>query len=341
MDSKLQIFISSTYQDLISERQAAVESVLKAGHFPAGMELFTAGDKSQWEVIQRWITDSDIYMLILGGRYGSIEPTSGLSYTELEYDFAVSMGKPFFAVVITDVALDCKVKTLGISCIEKDKPDKLKAFRDKVLSKISSFFSDCKDIKLAVLETVPQLAREYELKGWVRATKIPDTEALTGELLRLQAENKTLQEKIAGQTKQLDKNKPSTTNEQKEFAELFDVLTNIKVNLKDVKKIFANGGTLPDEMDLLNLALNFKDSLMSGVTNAYGSGEIASFIFFNLCPKLQVYELVENEKVPGVKYRRYAISKKGIKFFAFVEKILIKAKSKSTTEKQRGQSGKN
>ena len=83
MNSKLQVFISSTYQDLVSERQAAVEAILKSGNIPAGMELFTAGDKSQWEVIQRWISDSDIYMIILGGRYGSIEPSSGLSYTEL------------------------------------------------------------------------------------------------------------------------------------------------------------------------------------------------------------------------------------------------------------------
>jgi hypothetical protein len=81
MESKLQVFISSTYTDLIPERQAAVQSILKAGHIPAGMELFTAGDRSQWEVIQRWIMDADIYMLILGGRYGAIEPDSGLSYT--------------------------------------------------------------------------------------------------------------------------------------------------------------------------------------------------------------------------------------------------------------------
>ena len=79
MDKKLQIFISSTYIDLKEERQAAVQAILKAGHIPAGMELFTAGDKSQMETIKRWIDESDIYMLILGGRYGSIEPTTSLS----------------------------------------------------------------------------------------------------------------------------------------------------------------------------------------------------------------------------------------------------------------------
>lgn len=45
----LQVFISSTYTDFIEDRQAAVEAILTAGHIPAGMELFTAGDESQYE----------------------------------------------------------------------------------------------------------------------------------------------------------------------------------------------------------------------------------------------------------------------------------------------------
>ena len=65
---KLQVFISSTYTDLIDERQAAVQAVLDAGHIPAGMELFKAGNKSQLETIRKWIDNSDVYMLILGGR---------------------------------------------------------------------------------------------------------------------------------------------------------------------------------------------------------------------------------------------------------------------------------
>jgi hypothetical protein len=154
MTSKLQVFVSSTFQDLRRDRQAAVEAILKSGHIPAGMELFIAGDKSQWEVIQRWISDSDVYMLILGGRYGSIEPTSGRSYTELEYDFAVASGKPHFAVVITEEALEARVKEHGSLVFEKDFPEKLKDFREKVLEKMSSFFSDHKDVKLSVLETL-------------------------------------------------------------------------------------------------------------------------------------------------------------------------------------------
>ena len=94
MSKKLQVFVSSTYSDMKAERQAVIEAILRAGHIPAGMELFAAGDKSQLEIIKRWIQDSDVFMLILGGRYGTIEPDSGENYVQVEYEFADSTNKP-------------------------------------------------------------------------------------------------------------------------------------------------------------------------------------------------------------------------------------------------------
>src|SRR5687768_9870191 len=100
MKRKLQVFVSSTYEDLKEERQAAVEAILKAGHIPAGMELFAAGDDSQLAIIRKWIDQSDVFMLILGGRYGTLEEKQQKSYIELEYDHAVREGKRLFAVII-------------------------------------------------------------------------------------------------------------------------------------------------------------------------------------------------------------------------------------------------
>ena len=185
---KLQVFISSTYRDLKSERQAAVEAILKAGHIPAGMELFSAGNESQMETIRRWIDESDIYMLILGGRYGSVEPKTALSYTELEYDYAVSEGKPVFAVVITDAGLDQKVKADGKDALESENPKELKLFRDKVLSRISSFFGDAKDIKLAVHETLADFQVRHKFVGWISGNDAPDVSALLEEIARLRLE---------------------------------------------------------------------------------------------------------------------------------------------------------
>jgi hypothetical protein len=107
---RLQVFVSSTYTDLKEERQAAVSAILTAEHIPAGMELFTAGDESQMDVIKQWIDESDVYLLILGGRYGTIEPKSGKSYTQLEYEYAVDKGMPLFACVINESIIDDRVR---------------------------------------------------------------------------------------------------------------------------------------------------------------------------------------------------------------------------------------
>src|SRR4029078_12754909 len=101
------------YTDLKDERQAAVGAILTAGHIPAGMELFAAGDESQMNVIKRWIDESDVFLLILGGRYGSIEPKSQKSYIQIEYEYALEQGKPLFAVVIAEDYLEQKVKKFG------------------------------------------------------------------------------------------------------------------------------------------------------------------------------------------------------------------------------------
>lgn len=144
-EKKLQVFVSSTYNDLKEERQAAVEAILSSGNIPAGMELFTAGDETQMIVIKRWIEESDVYLLILGGRYGSIEKNSGKSYTHLEYEYALSINKPLFAVVITDKALDIKAKDSDWrSVIERDNPKLLDEFRNQVLKNLVKFWEDSK-----------------------------------------------------------------------------------------------------------------------------------------------------------------------------------------------------
>ncbi|MEA0974650.1 DUF4062 domain-containing protein, partial [Lacticaseibacillus paracasei] len=100
MVKKYQVFISSTYEDLIQERQRAITAILNAEQIPAGMEAFKTGDASQKEVISKWIQQSDIYLLILGGRYGSKDEQDGISYTEWEYLKAEKLNIPRFAIVL-------------------------------------------------------------------------------------------------------------------------------------------------------------------------------------------------------------------------------------------------
>jgi hypothetical protein len=190
---RLQVFVSSTYTDLRDQRQAAVEAILMAGHIPAGMELFAAGDESQMEVIKQWIDESDVYLLILGGRYGSIDSKSGKSYTQLEYEYAVDHGKPIFSCVITDEALEARVKEEGSRVLETAHSAELAKFRNIVCSRTVRFWEDLKDIKLAIGESMAQLSRREDLAGWVRATPEFDPTALAAEIGRLSSENARLQ----------------------------------------------------------------------------------------------------------------------------------------------------
>lgn len=102
MDRKYQIFVSSTYKDLIEERQSAINVIMKLGHIPAGMELFTATGEEQFETIKPIIDESDYYLIILGGKYGSISSKEKVSYTEKEFDYALSKGKRIIAFVHSD-----------------------------------------------------------------------------------------------------------------------------------------------------------------------------------------------------------------------------------------------
>lgn len=321
MKRRLQVFISSTYTDLINERQAAVSAVLKSSHIPAGMELFTSGDRSQMTAIKQWIDDSDVYMLILGGRYGSIEPTSGLSYTELEYDYAMLQNKPMFAVVTTDSALELKVKSNGTTYLERENPKELALFRKKVLSNISSFFEDPKDIKLCVHESLADFAANRDLKGWVSADEIQDTKPLFEEIRKLADENRELKETIAALEKKMATGGPSTSKQNETFAELRKVLTAIDIKIPE-----DLAGGKETTIPLLNLFYENKEAFINGVNNSNGASAVDIFLFHNVCPKLQVHGLIVNEKVPGVRYRRSAVSPLGHSFLAEMERRILLAK---------------
>lgn len=176
MNKKLQVFVSSTYTDLKEERQAAVEAILDAGHIPAGMELFKAGNESQLKTIYKWIDESDVYMLILGGRYGSIETKSDKSYTQLEYEYALSKNIPVFAVILSQSFLTNKINILGLDKVmEQIAPYKYQLFKSLVMSKIIREVDDYKDIQIAIHSTLNEFLNFYNMVGWIRPNSLPIT----------------------------------------------------------------------------------------------------------------------------------------------------------------------
>src|SRR5262245_11954771 len=96
---------------------------------PAGMELFPASDDEQFQFIKRVIDESDYYVVIVAGRYGSTDE-EGISYTEREFDYAVERGIPILAFVHADP----DIIPVGQSDITPGARASLESFRNRVLS---------------------------------------------------------------------------------------------------------------------------------------------------------------------------------------------------------------
>lgn len=175
---KMQIFVSSTYEDLRDERQKMVEAILDAGHIPAGMELF-GGAGTVIETIKKWIDESDIYILLLGGTYGSIyeEDKDKISFTEWEYRYAWSINKPVCAIALSDSMLhfNASVRSKGTVIFEEKNKDKYEKFKKYVCSKgICKTIYNISDISGAVQSHITNVLNDdkYNLVGWVRADSI-------------------------------------------------------------------------------------------------------------------------------------------------------------------------
>ena len=171
MEKRYQVFISSTFQDLMNARQEVSQALLRADCFPAGMELFPAADEEQFEFIKTIIDQSDYYVLISAGRYGSIHPATGLSYTEMEYDYAVEIGKPVIRLLHKDPFNDLKGKSIE----QKDSGrEALKKFRTKITTKplrMVKFWTDEYELGSAVDHSLRHLIKTKPAIGWGKVSE--------------------------------------------------------------------------------------------------------------------------------------------------------------------------
>lgn len=179
MDRRYQVFISSTFTDLIDERREVMQALLEMDCLPAGMELFPAGDTDQWTLIKGVIEQSDYYLVILGGRYGSTTE-AGVSYTEKEYDYAVHIGIPVMGFV--------PAETDEIPWGKTDKSDaaaeQLRVFRDKVQLKMTKDWKNAEDLGSKVTRGLLQLIKTNPRPGWTRGDQAmtPEVRAEIAEL---------------------------------------------------------------------------------------------------------------------------------------------------------------
>lgn len=170
MKKKLQLFVSSTFEDLRMERQLVIEAILEMGHLPAGMEYFISDNVEQFKLIKQWIDESDAYILICGGRYGTIDESDPAkrSYTHLEFDYAKETKKPVKVLRLSDSFLQDKKKN-GIYSNDDLMNEQLKNFRNSLpVSNNVSSISDIKSVAKTIIGGFNYLIQK-ENAGWVKS----------------------------------------------------------------------------------------------------------------------------------------------------------------------------
>jgi len=190
MDKKYQVFVSSTYEDLQEERKAVMEALLQMNCFPVGMEYFNAADDSQWDVITSLIDECDYYVLIVAGRYGSIDETTGISYTQKEYEYAVKKNVPTISFVHKDIS------QLQSGKVEHnpEQVKKLDEFKTKLSQKLYQTWDNKDSLASAVVLSLNKLIKSKPRTGWVRNASL-SAEA-NKQILALKEENEALKARL-------------------------------------------------------------------------------------------------------------------------------------------------
>ena len=90
----LRVFLSSTSKDLIEEREAVTNVLHEMVNIkPVVMENFTADGRETDLYCDELAGKCDVFILLVGSRYGSVPPGNSLSYTEIEYNAAIKANR--------------------------------------------------------------------------------------------------------------------------------------------------------------------------------------------------------------------------------------------------------
>ena len=183
MNKKYQVFISSTQKDLVDERIDIMQALLESKCIPAGMELFDTANKKSWEIIKQDIDESDFYLLVIAGMYGSLTKDhhgNQISYTEKEYNYAVSIKKPRMVFMHSDI------NSLPAGKVEKSQAGRkrLEKFKNRILQSHMqvAFWANSGELISRMKSSIQELINTTPSAGWIKGTLLT-SEGITNDFL--------------------------------------------------------------------------------------------------------------------------------------------------------------
>lgn len=291
---------------------------MNAGHIPAGMELFKAGPKQEI-IIREWIEASDIYVLILGPRYGSMNEQESISYTQWEYNLAKELDKPMFSLVLTDDYIQKMVDDKRIPVKDLETSNSLyKKFKGEVMGSLVEQINHPAEIRSAISDSIQDIERRYpgKLEGWIKGSYLNELEELREENKTLSTELMDRQSEVIGIQKELSGIKDNFIGPvsfeivKKELSEkLLDYqyieelfgkidITEVQDDVAGNKKYFWKNinNRSYQKYSVLQCLLDFEGSLLSGGMSIYDIN-LDNFINEKIVSEWFKFLLVEREYV--------------------------------------------
>ncbi|MDY3552412.1 hypothetical protein R5W24_001494 [Gemmata sp. JC717] len=90
--------------------------------------------------------------------------------------------------------LDSKIEKHKLSVVEQTRPSDLRGFRDRVRKRMCTEFGNLDSLRLAVILSLNDFARDDSLPGWVRSDHAADLKIANDEITRLREEIAHLRE---------------------------------------------------------------------------------------------------------------------------------------------------
>ncbi len=157
--SNINFFVSSTYIDMKEYRNAVIKDLQSRAGIINAQEFFGSRDKKPIETCLEELDKSQVFLMFLGARYGSIDKSYKKSFVEREYDRAGELAVPRFAYII-DENQPVPYKYVSLA----GDAEKLKIFKERVRSELTvSPFTTPDDLAQKVYSDLVRELSKYDL----------------------------------------------------------------------------------------------------------------------------------------------------------------------------------
>lgn len=188
VDKRYQVYISTSGLEMSDAYRTLCQTLVVMGYFPWGVEERSSKTAT---LARRKIDESDYVILLLGADYGMLS-SSGMSYMQLEYIYALARQKPVIAFILAEPRTTTNYYQMPALIQQK-----FEQFRQQIVQDVQCVyeFDDITDLELKARVHMPEVLLCYPAQGWIRSY---GTRLLQDEIQRLKRCVEQLESKQKG-----------------------------------------------------------------------------------------------------------------------------------------------